>query len=223
MTILWPIQFRKQSQTRKDHSESTRLQCPEWYCSRLTSTVLQKEHKSGKAAHYVKIYSLIEFDRAYVRGWQVWCICCIEGEAFEFCSTSHWSLKLLYQGLKQKSVVYVIFAVMQVDTDGSQELTAEAINKFLGDLGLEPEDQDGALILEELDIKGTGKVSRVDFLQFIRNGGRRCKKSTIQTLESSLSIDLDADRANKDPKSDLLYLGDISFLDLCLIFSAYTS
>ena len=89
---------------------------------------------------------------------------------------------------------------MQIDLDGLQSITAEAINKFLEDLGLEPEEQAGALIMQELDPKALGNVTRDDFLQFVRDGGR-IRNRASHSLDSAFSMDLDADRANLDPKS----------------------
>ena len=83
---------------------------------------------------------------------------------------------------------------MQVDRDGTGLLTPEAITRFLGDLGLEPTSHDVQLVMEELDPRRTGSVTRDDFMQFIRNGGRRHLPPVPDPLDRRLSIELDADK-----------------------------
>ena len=83
---------------------------------------------------------------------------------------------------------------MQVDRDGTGLLTPEAITRFLGDLGLEPTSHDVQLVMEELDPRRTGSVTRDDFMQFIRNGGRRHLPPLPDPLDRRLSIELDADK-----------------------------
>ena len=73
-------------------------------------------------------------------------------------------------------------------------LTPEAIALFLDDLGLEPTEHDVKLIMRELDPRQEGFVTREDFMQFIRNGGRRKRPTYAPSLEKRLSIELDADK-----------------------------
>ena len=83
---------------------------------------------------------------------------------------------------------------MQVDREGNGMLTPEAIALFLDDLGLEPTEHDVKLIMRELDPRQEGYVTREDFMQFIRNGGRRKRPAYAPSLEKRLSIELDADK-----------------------------
>ncbi|KAL0037315.1 hypothetical protein WJX79_001603 [Trebouxia sp. C0005] len=61
----------------------------------------------------------------------------------------------------------------KVDQSGRGVLTPADINGFLNELGLEPISSDVLHIIDELDWSGSGIVSRYDFIEFIRNGGRR--------------------------------------------------
>ncbi|DBB02881.1 TPA: hypothetical protein ACH3X1_013486 [Trebouxia sp. C0004] len=61
----------------------------------------------------------------------------------------------------------------KVDQSGRGVLTPADINGFLNELGLEPTSSDVLHIIDELDWSGSGIVSRYDFIEFIRNGGRR--------------------------------------------------
>lgn len=61
----------------------------------------------------------------------------------------------------------------KVDQSGRGVLTPADINGFLAELGLEPTSSDVLHIIDELDWSSSGIVSRYDFIEFIRNGGRR--------------------------------------------------
>ncbi|KAL3159876.1 hypothetical protein ABBQ38_010274 [Trebouxia sp. C0009 RCD-2024] len=61
----------------------------------------------------------------------------------------------------------------KVDQSGRGVLTPADIRGFLTELGLEPTSSDVLHIIDELDWSGGGIVSRYDFIEFIRNGGRR--------------------------------------------------
>ena len=81
-----------------------------------------------------------------------------------------------------------------MDRDGNGTLTPEAIALFLDDLGLDPTGHEVKLIMRELDPRQEGFVTREDFMQFIRNGGRRSRPAMAPSLEKRLSIELDADK-----------------------------
>jgi hypothetical protein len=91
----------------------------------------------------------------------------------------------------------------QVDREGKGSLTPEAITLFLDDLGLEPTSYDVKLIMEELDPRQEGMVTRSDFMDFIRNGGRRQRPQKAVPIQRRLSIELDADKleAGQHPSS----------------------
>lgn len=52
--------------------------------------------------------------------------------------------------------------------------------------------------MRELDAGRAGCVSREDFVDFIRNGGRRQVPPMLHTLSRRLSIELDDDKAEAD-------------------------
>lgn len=60
----------------------------------------------------------------------------------------------------------------QVDREGTGNITPEAINAFLADVGLEATPFDMRHIMMELDPSHTGVVSRTAFISFIRHGGQ---------------------------------------------------
>lgn len=90
--------------------------------------------------------------------------------------------------------IALMHGLVQVDRDGNGMLTPETIALFLDDLGLNPTGHEVRLIMRELDPRQEGFVTREDFMQFIRNGGRRKLPALAPSLEKRLSIELDADK-----------------------------
>lgn len=59
-----------------------------------------------------------------------------------------------------------------MDRERTGNITPEAINAFLADVGLEATPFDMRHIMTELDPTHTGVVSRSAFISFIRHGGQ---------------------------------------------------
>lgn len=71
--------------------------------------------------------------------------------------------------------------MMQVDRERTGSLSPDAIHAFLADLGLRPTDFDVRHIMAELDVDNTGGISRDNFVEFIRHGGRMPGKASLHS------------------------------------------
>jgi Ca2+-binding EF-hand superfamily protein len=69
-----------------------------------------------------------------------------------------------------------------VDRERTGNITPEAINAFLADVGLEPTPFDMRHIMTELDTAHTGVVSRTSFISFIRHGGQPPTQNQVKNV-----------------------------------------
>ncbi|KAK9908170.1 hypothetical protein WJX75_003729 [Coccomyxa subellipsoidea] len=81
----------------------------------------------------------------------------------------------------------------RVDRERTGNITPEAINAFLADVGLEPTPFDMRHIMTELDTAHTGVVSRTSFISFIRHGGQpptqnQAKYERVLSIEKGMDI-----------------------------------